>query len=92
MRRAAGQALATLLILLVAFALLALSAMATALAGLAAAGQETEAALAQARARLGLPPQGTDDRVDPAETAIVRQARALDFVEDGTVRFDVDPL
>ncbi len=39
--------------------------------------EQAEAALAQARARLGLPPQGTDDRVDPAETAIVRQARAV---------------
>jgi type II secretory pathway pseudopilin PulG len=53
-RRAAGQALATLLILLVAFALLALSAMATALAGLAAAGQETEAALAQEAAEAAI--------------------------------------
>jgi RND family efflux transporter MFP subunit len=34
------------------------------------------AALQQARARLGLVPDGTDDRVDPTETAIVRQARA----------------
>jgi RND family efflux transporter MFP subunit len=35
------------------------------------------AALQQARARLGLPPEGTDDRVDSEETAVVRQARAV---------------
>ena len=35
------------------------------------------AALQQARARLGLRPDGTDDRVDPEETALVRQARAV---------------
>jgi multidrug efflux pump subunit AcrA (membrane-fusion protein) len=35
------------------------------------------AALQQARARLGLRPDGTDDRVDPDETALVRQARAV---------------
>src|SRR5262249_17347053 len=35
------------------------------------------AALQQARARLGLPPDGTDDRVNLAETAVVRQARAV---------------
>ena len=39
--------------------------------------EQAEAALKQARARLGLPPDGTDDRVDPAETALVRQARAV---------------
>lgn len=39
--------------------------------------EQAEAALHQARARLGLPPDGTDDRVDPAETALVRQARAV---------------
>lgn len=39
--------------------------------------QQAEAALAQARARLGLPPEGTDDRVDPEHTATVRQARAV---------------
>lgn len=48
------------------------------------------AGLQQARARLGLTPDGTDDRVDPAETAIVRQARAqLDearLTRDRTVR------
>jgi len=35
------------------------------------------AGLQQARARLGLPPEGTDDRVDPEQTAVVRQARAV---------------
>jgi RND family efflux transporter MFP subunit len=39
--------------------------------------QQSEAALAQARARLGLDPQGTDDSVDPETTAAVRQARAV---------------
>ncbi len=39
--------------------------------------QQAEAALAQARARLGLTPEGTDDRVDFEQTATVRQARAV---------------
>jgi len=39
--------------------------------------QQAEAALAQARVRLGLPPQGTTAQVDPEQTATVRQARAL---------------
>ena len=39
--------------------------------------QQSEASLAQARARLGLAPDGTDDRVDPEKTATVRQARAV---------------
>ena len=39
--------------------------------------QQAEASLAQARARLGLAPDGTDDRIDPEETATVRQARAV---------------
>ena len=39
--------------------------------------QQAEAALAQARARLGLTPDGTDDRVDPERTATVRQAQAV---------------
>ena len=39
--------------------------------------QQAEAALAQARARLGLSPQGADDNVDPEKTATVRQARAV---------------
>ena len=39
--------------------------------------QQAEAALAQARARLGLAPEGNDDRVDPEQTSTVRQARAV---------------
>jgi RND family efflux transporter MFP subunit len=39
--------------------------------------EQAAAALAQARVRLGLPPEGTDDRIRPEETAIVRQAAAL---------------
>jgi RND family efflux transporter MFP subunit len=39
--------------------------------------QQAEATLQQARARLGLPPEGTDDRVDPERTPLVRQARAM---------------
>ena len=38
---------------------------------------QAEAALQQARARLGLPPDGTHDRVEPTETSVVRQARAV---------------
>lgn len=39
--------------------------------------QQAEAALAQARARLGLSPDGSDDQVDPEQTGTVRQARAV---------------
>ncbi len=39
--------------------------------------QQSEAALAQARARLGLSPDGRDDRVNPEQTGTVRQARAV---------------
>jgi RND family efflux transporter MFP subunit len=39
--------------------------------------QQSEAALQQARARLGLQPQGDDDRFDPEVTGTVRQARAV---------------
>lgn len=39
--------------------------------------QQAEAALAQARARLGLAPDGADDNIDPEKTATVRQARAV---------------
>ncbi len=39
--------------------------------------QQAEAALQQARARLGLQPDGSDDLVDPEKTGTVRQARAL---------------
>ncbi|MEX2224640.1 MAG: efflux RND transporter periplasmic adaptor subunit [Candidatus Rokuibacteriota bacterium] len=39
--------------------------------------QQVEAAVQQARARLGLPVDGTSDRVDPEKTPLVRQARAM---------------
>lgn len=39
--------------------------------------QQAEAALAQARARLGLSPDGKDDGVNPEQTGTVRQARAV---------------
>jgi RND family efflux transporter MFP subunit len=38
---------------------------------------QAEAALQQARVRLGLPAQGDDDRIDTENTALVRQARAV---------------
>ena len=38
---------------------------------------QAEAALQQARVRLGLSPTGTDEKIDPEQTAIVRQARAV---------------
>jgi RND family efflux transporter MFP subunit len=38
--------------------------------------QQSEAALGQARARLGLSPDGTDDRVNLEQTGTVRQAKA----------------
>jgi RND family efflux transporter MFP subunit len=39
--------------------------------------EQAEAALQQARARLGLPPTGAGDRTDPEQTGIVRQAAAM---------------
>jgi RND family efflux transporter MFP subunit len=39
--------------------------------------QQAEAALAQARARVGLSPEGKDDRIDVEKTGTVRQAQAL---------------
>lgn len=39
--------------------------------------EQAVAALQQARARLGLAPSGTDEKIDPEQTAIVRQARAV---------------
>ena len=39
--------------------------------------EQAEAALQQARARLGLSPAGKDEKVDPEQTSIVRQARAV---------------
>ena len=46
--------------------------------------QQAEAALAQARARLGLSPDGKDDRVTAEETGTVRQARAV--LEDARLK------
>ena len=37
--------------------------------------EQAEASVSQARARLGLAPEGTDDQVDPTQTGTVRQAR-----------------
>ena len=39
--------------------------------------QQAEAALQQARVRLGLPPQGADDGVEAENTSLARQARAV---------------
>ncbi|HEX7149849.1 MAG TPA: efflux RND transporter periplasmic adaptor subunit [Thermoanaerobaculia bacterium] len=39
--------------------------------------QQAEAGLAQARVRLGLPPEGGSDSVDPNDTPPVREARAV---------------
>ena len=39
--------------------------------------QQAEAAFAQARARLGLSLEGSDNRIDPEQTSTVRQARAV---------------
>jgi RND family efflux transporter MFP subunit len=39
--------------------------------------EQAEAALAQARARVGLSPDGKDDAVNPEQTGTVRQARAV---------------
>ncbi len=46
--------------------------------------QQAEAALAQARARLGLSPDGGDDRVTAEETGTVRQAKAV--LEDAKLK------
>ncbi len=39
--------------------------------------EQAEAALQQARARLGLSPSGSDEKIDPEQASIVRQARAV---------------
>jgi RND family efflux transporter MFP subunit len=39
--------------------------------------QQADASLAQARARVGLSPDGRDDKVNPEQTGTVRQARAV---------------
>jgi membrane fusion protein, multidrug efflux system len=48
--------------------------------------QQAEAGLAQARARLGLSPDGADDRVSAEETGTVRQAKAV--LEDAKLKRD----
>jgi RND family efflux transporter MFP subunit len=48
--------------------------------------QQAEASLAQARARLGLSPDGADDRVTAEETGTVRQAKAV--LDDAKTRRD----
>src|SRR5215471_16802131 len=48
--------------------------------------QQAEAALAQARARLGLSPEGGDDRVTAEDTGTVRQAKAV--LEDAKLKRD----
>jgi RND family efflux transporter MFP subunit len=48
--------------------------------------QQAEAALSQARARLGLSPDGADDRVTAEETGTVRQAKAV--LEDAKLKRD----
>src|SRR6266700_658805 len=48
--------------------------------------QQAEAALAQARARLGLNPDGADDRVSSEETGTVRQAKAV--LDDAKLKRD----
>jgi RND family efflux transporter MFP subunit len=48
--------------------------------------QQAEAALAQARARLGLSPDGADDRVKAEDTGTVRQAKAV--LDDAKLKRD----
>lgn len=48
--------------------------------------QQAEAALSQARARVGLPPEGKDDRIVTEETGTVRSAQAL--LDDAKVKLD----
>src|SRR5260221_8197445 len=48
--------------------------------------QQAEAAMAQARARLGLSPDGADDRVTAEETSTVRQAKTV--LEDSKSKLD----
>jgi len=48
--------------------------------------QQAEAALAQARARLGLSPDGSDDRVAAEQTGTVRQAKAV--LDDAKLKRD----
>lgn len=53
--------------------------------------QQAEAALAQVRARLGLPAGGNKDRIEPEQTSTVRQARAL-LEEAKTSRDRLPPI
>src|SRR5438105_6831458 len=48
--------------------------------------EQAEASLAQARARLGLSPDGADDRVSSEETGTVRQAKAV--LDDAKLKRD----
>jgi RND family efflux transporter MFP subunit len=48
--------------------------------------QQAEAALAQARSRVGLPPEGKDDRIDSEKTGTVRQAQAL--LDDAKIKLE----
>lgn len=48
--------------------------------------QQAEAAMSQARARLGLSPDGADDRVTAEETGAVRQAKAV--LDDAKLKRD----
>ncbi len=48
--------------------------------------QQNEAALAQARARLGLSPDGADDRITAEQTGTVRQAKAV--LDDSKLKRD----
>lgn len=52
--------------------------------------QQTQAALAQARARVGLPPEGKDDRIVTEATGTVRQAQAL--LDEAKVKFERDQV
>ena len=52
---------------------------------------ETSAELAQARARLSLPLDGLDDRVDPEQTSTMRQVKAT-LVEAGKKRERIESL
>ncbi len=52
---------------------------------------QAEAALRQARVRVGLPPQGSDDHVNAEDTALVKQARAV-LVEAQLTRDRMDKL
>ncbi len=48
--------------------------------------EQSQAALAQARARLGLNPEGIEEPTDPTQISLVREAKAL--VEDAKVKKD----